>query len=602
MKPSRIPVRAFGNAVYQQPIEQRQLRPSSTQQTMEPRQIMRCVSQEQKLPYQPLQYVQYPQQRGSNPPIRKPLQETVAYYPQQQQYQQCVPLKTEQQNKTSLIQELSKVQSQAQLNLAQQDDTNQSAIIKQQNEQIQQLQTQLSEKVHQYQQLQERFNVEFRKFQEDIRYKLTNIDLNISQNDYTQQFMLEIDRKVSNLQSNLNEQFKELQDNFEQKTKQSEHLVKNLSSNISLRLNEDEQHFKQEIENLNSKLNSKADRQKVEQTIQVQITSLQNQYQLQLQQAHQLLNKINNEKSDELLQIKNQIQNTLMHLTQQVNQKLQHMYDTINERDQDNNNNKQESKQLSQHFTNLTNKFKQLQQQSVETITQLKQKNKQIEKEKQELNKQLTQQQFLVSQFQSEITKLKNTNSQLTLQLSPQVKQNSFFSTSTAVAIGKQKSKKQLSIVKKKNEISLDDFADFNENSLLDSNDSFEINETCGFSKTKKNAQIEEFQSPPRNPFKKSQIQNNNKILCEDISGQVSCKSRGKSAPLPLVNALTKAIKRRLLYLGKNDRILTCTYDSEKHLIDCDMGLCLLDENGSPFVVSEQEKAQLIQMKLIKIN
>ncbi|CAD8134857.1 unnamed protein product [Paramecium pentaurelia] len=599
MKPSRIPLRAFGNAVYQQPMEQRQLRPSSIQQTMEPRQIMRCVSQDQKLPYKPLQYVQYPQQRGSNPPIRQPLQETVAYYQQQQQYQQSVPLKTEQLNKASLIQELSKVQSQAQLNLVQQDDINQSAIIKQQNEQIQQLQTQLSEKVHQYQQLQERFNVEFRKFQDDLRHKLTNIDLNITQNDYTQQFMLEIDRKVSNLQNNLNEQIKELQENFEQKTKQSEHLVKNLSSNTSLRLNEDEQHFKQEIENLNSKLNSKADRQKVEQTIQVQITSLQNQYQLQLQQAHQLLNKINNEKSDELIQIKNQIQNTLLHLTQQVNQKLQHMYDTINERDQENNNNKQESKQLNQHFTNLTNKFKQLQQQSIETITQLKQKNKQIEKEKQDLNKQLTQQQFLVSQFQSEITKLKTTNSQLTLQLSPQAKQNSFFSTSTAVAIGKQKSKKQLCIPKKKNEISLDDFADFNENSLIDSNDSFEINETCGFSKTKKIPQIGEFQSPPRNPFKKS---NNHKILNDDIIDQVSCKSRGKSAPLPMMNALTKAIKRRLLYLGKNDRILTCTYDSEQHLIDSDMGLCLLDENGSPFVVSEQEKAQLIQMKLIRIN
>ncbi|CAD8159346.1 unnamed protein product [Paramecium octaurelia] len=596
MKLSRIPVRAFGNAAYQQPIEQRHLRPSSIQQSLEPRQIMRCVSQEQKLPHPQLQYVQYPQQRGSSPPIRKPLQETVAYY-NQQQYQQSVALKTEQQQKPC---ELSKVRSSAQLNLVQQDDTNQSTIIKQQNEQIQQLQTQLSEKVHQYQQLQERFNVEFKKFQEDLRHKLTNIDLNITQNDYTQQFTLEIDRKVSNLQNNLNEQIKELQENFEQKTKQSEHLVKNLSSNTSIRLNEDEQHFKQEVENLNSKLNSKADRQKVEQTIQVQIAQLQNQYQLQLQQAHQLLNKINNEKSDELQQIKNQIQNTLMHLTQQVNQKLQHMYDTINERDQENNSNKHESKQLSQHFTNLQNRFQQLQQQSIETITQLKQKNKQIEKEKQELSKQLTQQQFLVSQFQSEITKLKNTNSQLTLQLSPQAKQNSFFSTSTAVA--NQKSKKQLSVVNKKNEISLDDFADFNENSLLDSNESFEINETCGFSKTKKIIQVEEFQSPPRNPFKKSQLTNINKLLIENLSGQMSCKSRGKSAPLPMVNALTKAIKRRLLYLGKNDRVLTCTYDSEKHLIDCDMGLCLLDENGSPFVVSEQEKIQLIQMKLIKIN
>lgn len=62
-----------------------------------------------------------------------------------------------------------------------------------------------------------------------------------------------------------------------------------------------------------------------------------------------------------------------------------------------------------------------------------------------------------------------------------------------------------MSIVKKKNEISLDDFADFNENSILDSNDSFELNETCGFSKTKKaTTQLDEFQSPPRNPFKKS--------------------------------------------------------------------------------------------------
>ncbi|CAD8051454.1 unnamed protein product [Paramecium sonneborni] len=601
MKPSRIPVRAFGNAVYQQPIEQRQLRPSSIQQTLEPRQIMRCVSQEQKLPYQPIQYIQYPQQqRGSSPPIRKSLQETVAFY-QQQQYQQSVPLKTEQLNKASLIQELNKVQSQTQFNnMSQQDDNNQSNIIKQQNEQIQQLQTQLSEKVHQHQQLQERFNVEFRKFQEDLRHKLTNIDLNITQNDYTQQFMLEIDRKVTNLQNNLNEQIKELQENFDIKTKQSEHLVKNLSSNTSLRLNEDEQHFKQEIENLNNKLNSKADRQKVEQTIQVQITQLQNQYQLQLQQAHQLLNKINNEKSDELQSIKNQIQNTLLHLTQQVNQKLQNMYDTINERDQENNNHKQESKQLNQNFMNLNSKFQQLQQQSIKTITQLKQKNKQIEKENQDLSKQLTQQQFLVTQFQSEITKLKNTNSQLTLQLSPQAKQNSFFSTSTAVA--NQKSKKQLSIVKKKNEISLDDFADFNENSLLDSNESFEINETCGFSKTQKTPQIGEFQSPPRNPFKKSQIQNYNKILNDDHSGQVSCKSRGKSAPLPMINALTKAIKRRLLYLGKNDRVLTCSYNSEKHLIDSDMGLCLLDENGSPFIVSEQEKNQLIQMKLIRIS
>ncbi|CAD8050273.1 unnamed protein product [Paramecium sonneborni] len=598
MKPSHIPVRAFGNAIHQQSIEQRQLRPSSIQQTMEPRQIMRCVSQEQKLPYKPIQYVQYQQPRASNPPIKKPLQETVAFY--QQLQQQSVPLKTEQLKKASLIQEISKVQSQAQLHLAQQDDTNQSIIIKQQNEQIQSLQTQLSEKVHQYQQLQERFNVEFRKFQEDLKYKLTNIDLNITQNDYTQQFMQEIDRKVTNLQKNLNEQINELQEKFEQKSKQSEHLVKNLSSNTSLRLNEDEQHFKQEIENLNNKLNQKADRQKVEQTIQIQITQLQSQYQLQLQQAHQLLNKINNEKSDELQLIKDQIQNTLLRLTQQVNQKLQNMYDTINERDLESNNNRQESKQLNQHFMNLTNRFQQLQQQSIETITQLKQKNKQIEKEKQELSKQLTQQQFLVTQLQSEIAKQKNTNSQLTLQLSPQVKQNSFFSSSTAVA--NQKSKKQQSLVKKKNEISLDDFADFNENSLLDSNDSFEINETCGFSKSKKTPQIVEFQSPARNPFKKCQQQNYNKILNDDNSCQVSCKSRGKSAPQPIINALAKAIKRRLLYLGKNDRILTCAYDSEKHLIDSVMGLCLLDENGSPFIINEEEKNQLIQMKLIRMN
>jgi hypothetical protein len=49
-----------------------------------------------------------------------------------------------------------------------------------------------------------------------------------------------------------------------------------------------------------------------------------------------------------------------------------------------------------------------------------------------------------------------------------------------------------------------------------------------------------------------------------------------------------------LLYLGKNEKVLTCSYDSEKHLIDCDMGLCLLDENGNPFIVSEQEKNQLV--------
>lgn len=45
-----------------------------------------------------------------------------------------------------------------------------------------------------------------------------------------------------------------------------------------------------------------------------------------------------------------------------------------------------------------------------------------------------------------------------------------------------------------------------------------------------------------------------------------------------------------MLYLGKNDRILTCAYDSEKHLIDSVMGLCLLDENGSPFIINEEEK------------
>lgn len=33
-------------------------------------------------------------------------------------------------------------------------------------------------------------------------------------------------------------------------------------------------------------------------------------------------------------------------------------------------------------------------------------------------------------------------------------------------------------------------------------------------------------------------------MLNEEMNGQVSCKSRGKSAPIPIVNALTKAIKR----------------------------------------------------------
>lgn len=53
--------------------------------------------------------------------------------------------------------------------------------------------------------------------------------------------------------------------------------------------------------------------------------------------------------------------------------------------------------------------------------------------------------------------------------------------------------------------------------------------------------------------------------------GLTSCKSRGKSAPLPAINALSKAIKRSinlfikwgLLYLGKNEKTLTCTYNSE---------------------------------------
>lgn len=116
--------------------------------------------------------------------------------------------------------------------------------------------------------------------------------------------MNEIDRKVQNLQNNINEQIKELQNQFEYKQKTQDNLTKNVQANTSIRMGEDESFFKGELEILGNKLALKVDKSRAEQMINTQMSALQSQYSTQLQQANHLLNKINSDKTEELTQIK----------------------------------------------------------------------------------------------------------------------------------------------------------------------------------------------------------------------------------------------------------------------------------------------------------
>ncbi|KAM3136315.1 hypothetical protein pb186bvf_011614 [Paramecium bursaria] len=592
MKPTRPPVRAFGNAV--QPVL---LQRGSASHGP----VVTSNS------YQAFQVPVQVNQRGLSPTLinRQPLKESI-------KYQENIPPQFFKQEQKQFIVPNSPHHYDAQI--AQKDQ-----IIRQQSDQIHKLQTQLSEKVHDYQKLQEKYNTEFKKFQDDLMQQLNALDLNIQQNDYTLYFMQEIERKASNLQNNISEQIKELQNQFENRVKTNENLQKNLQTNLNLRMSEDESYFKGEIDIIQQKLQSKLDKFQSEQIIQAHFQQVQNQYNSQLQHANSLLNKINGEKTEELSQVKQEIQANLQNLGQNVQQQLQMMFNIVNQNAQQAQQQQSEKKQLTQHIQNITNKFNNIQQQFQDKVHSMNQKSKQLENENVELQRQIRAQLNTIQAQQQELAVLtKRGFESPQLMQSPPVKGNSFFSNSTAAGINKIKSVKstqQKNLTKKskqeysrhdvsKPEISLEDFADFNEDSIADSsNESF----TSSALYQKKNTlQSQEFQNTHLSSINNIIIHQEN-LPKQSAKGHRN-KSQGSTSSLQIA-AIARAIKRSktihlfqgLLYLGKSNKPLKCTYSPGQHLSDADMGLYLLDDNGNPFQVTNREKDELIAQQLIQI-
>ncbi|CAD8075656.1 unnamed protein product [Paramecium sonneborni] len=598
MKPSRSPACTIANPLIVN--NQRVPRPNSTKNAFDTRQVIRCLSSNHET--QPVTYAYFPTQpRASSPTAitRVPHQEQHFVQQFQNLPNESIPI---QHKKTTSVE-----YNHTQLELQQkyiQEINQKNQVIHDLQEQVSQLQNKLSQKLHDYTNLKEKFEIEFKKFQEEIQIQIKGIDLNIQLNDYTSYFMEEIDRKVINLQNNLNTQVDNMKTDLENILKQNQHLSKNILTNTTIRLNQDEQHFRQELQMLQNKLEQKVDRNRAEQIITQSFNTIQQQYQTQLQQAHQLIDKINSDKSDEINKIKTIINNSLLQVNQQAQSQIESMLEMIKEGYQTQQTSKQNSEQLKQQYNSLVNKFSQIQQQCTYKVQEKDQKIKALSKQNDEFKKEIEQSQLIIQKQQQELYKISQSNKILKspcvqqIQSPKNLKSNSFYTNSTSAGLNFTKNRPQSVSKKLKKqpnlhqfEISLDDFADFNENSILDSNDSIEFLNGDG-----KSSQIES----PKNPFKSSQLININRFLNEDFLKAPQFRSEKKKQQSENIPPLYQAIKRRLLYLGKQQKTLLCTYQGEQ-LCDAEMGMQLLDDNGKPFIISEAEKNELIARQLISL-
>ncbi|CAD8074569.1 unnamed protein product [Paramecium primaurelia] len=597
MKPSRPPVCTIANPyiVY----DQRVSRPNSTKNATDTRQVIRCLSSNHET--QQVTYAYFPTQPRAQSPTaitRIPHQEHIVVNQFQNLPTESIPM----QHKKAISMEYNPLQQEQQQKYILEINQKNQAILDLQ-EQVSELQNRLSEKVHDYSSLKDKFDIEFKKFQEEIQIQIKGIDLNIQLNEYTTYFMQEIDRKVLNLQGNINSQIDEMKADLENKLKQNENLSKNLLSNTTIRLNQDEQHFQQELQILQNKLELKLDRNRAEQIITQSITIMQQQYQTQLQQAHQIIAKINSDKSDELNKIKTTINNYLIQVNQQAQNQIETMLEMVKENSNSQQTARQNSQQLKQQYNSLVSKFSQIQQQFTLKIQEKDEKIKAIQKQNDELKKEIEQSQLIIQKQQQELYKISQHNKIMKSPcvqqiLSPKnIKSNSFYTNSTSAGLNFTKNGPQSVSKKLKKqpnphhfEISLEDFVDFNENSILDSNDSIEF-----ITGDNKSSRIQS----PKNPFKSSQLININRLLNEDFTKAPQIGNANKKQ-LENISPLHQAIKRRLLYLGKSQKTLLCTYSGEQ-LCDAEMGMQLLDDNGKPFIINEAEKNELIARQLITL-
>ncbi|CAD8164441.1 unnamed protein product [Paramecium pentaurelia] len=597
MKPSRPPICTIPNQIIV--YDQRLPRPNSTKNAPDTRQVIRCLSSNHET--QPMTYTYFPTQPRAQSPTaitRIPHQEHIHV----NQFQN-LPINSDpiQHKKATSVEYVPIQQEQHQKYIEEINQKNQAIIELQ--EQISELQNKLSEKIQDYTVLKQKFDIEFKKFQEEIQLQIKGIDLNIQLNEYTSYFMQEIDRKVLNLQSNINSQIDEMKVDMENKLKQNEHFSKNLLSNTTIRLNQDEQHFQQELSILQKKLEQKVDKNMAEQIIAQSISNLQQQYQTQLSQAHQIIDKINSDKSEEINKIKIIINNSLLQVNQQAQSQIQEILEMVQDNSQSQQIAKQHSQQIKQQYNSLVSKFFQIQQQFTLKVQEKDEKLQIISKQNDELKKEIQDSQLIIQKQQQELYKISSNNKFLKSPyvqqiLSPKnIKSNSFYTNSTSAGLNFTKNR-PLSVSKKSKkqpnsnpfEISIEDFADFNENSILDSNQSIEL--------LTQNGKSSLIQSP-KNPFKSSQLMNINRFLNENNTKSSFIESAIKKQQ-ENIPPLHQAIKRRLLYLGKQQKTLLCTYSGEQ-LCDAEMGMQLLDDNGKPFIINEDEKNELIAKQLIQL-
>ncbi|CAD8065006.1 unnamed protein product [Paramecium primaurelia] len=599
MKPSRPPICSIPNQIIV--YDQRLPRPNSTKNAPDTRQVIRYTTYDLYLLSHITKAFNIIYFRASSPTAitRIPHQEHIHV----NQFQN-LPIDSDpiQHKQATSVEYVPIQQEQQHQKYIEEINQKNQAIIELQ-EQISELQNKLSEKIQDYTVLKEKFDIEFKKFQEEIQLQIKGIDLNIQLNEYTSYFMQEIDRKVLNLQSNINSQIDEMKVDLESKLKQNEHFSKNLLSNTTIRLNQDEQHFQQELSILQKKLEQKMDKNMAEQIIAQSISNLQQQYQTQLSQAHQIIDKINSDKSDEINKIKIIINNQLLQVNQQAQSQIQQILEMVQDNSQSQQTAKQYSQQLKQQYNSLVSKFSQIQQQYTLKVQQKDEKLQIISKQNEELKKEIQDSQLIIQKQQQELYKISSNNK---FQKSPYVQQilspkniksNSFYTNSTSAGLNFTKNR-PLSVSKKSKkqhnsnpfEISIEDFANFNENSILDSNQSIEL--------LTQNGKSSLIQSP-KNPFKSSQLMNINRFLNENNTKipfiESTIKKQSENIP-----PLHQAIKRRLLYLGKQQKTLLCTYSGEQ-LCDAEMGMQLLDDNGKPFIINEDEKNELIAKQLIQL-
>lgn len=146
--------------------------------------------------------------------------------------------------------------------------------MQQQQEQYALLQEQQQAKLSAAEEQQRAALEQVRQFKEQVGAQLAQIDLNIAENDFTRLFFAEMDRKALNLQSNVNDNIKCIQEIVSGSRQRIEQMCQNLAHNLGAKVEEDEAHFREEMGFLQKQLQLKCDKQEAKSLVQSHFAQL----------------------------------------------------------------------------------------------------------------------------------------------------------------------------------------------------------------------------------------------------------------------------------------------------------------------------------------